>query len=179
MRAGLRVGATLGLVGALACGQRSRTTSQVRDLTLQPAPAAALPVASPVEVPRPRTERRPRAARPAPRPGESAPPTIAESTSITAVETLTAPLGATFAPPVAPEPEAPRAVGATPLEPGRTVTVIPAGNGPAHPVPVDGYEPPNPFGGAVIIGGGEGCRPRATVRTRRGVAGRHPSLLSY
>ena len=143
MRAGLRAGATLGLVGALACGQeRSGTTSQVRDLTLQQAPAAVLPVASPVETPRPRTERRPRAATPAPRPRKSTPPTIADSTSITPVETLTAPLGATFAPPVAPEPEPPKAVGATPLEPGRTVTIIPASNGPTHPMPADGYEKP-------------------------------------
>jgi hypothetical protein len=143
-------------------GQAPRVPA--RDLTLQQNAAPALEVVSPVEVPRPRPERptvhRPRRsppAAPAPSP-RAAPPDaapVAEAVAAPAPAPAPAPTPAVDA-----GPADPRA-----LDPGETVTVIPASSGPS--VGSDPAEaPPSRAGRAILIGRGHGgtCQPRGAMR---------------
>lgn len=159
------------LVVASGCGSGPEETGRAstvptRNLTLERSPAPAVEVASPLEVPRPQPEQ-PRVHRPrrSPRPvsapaRQPAPPDAAPVTEAAAAPTV--------APAVA--PAARRVAKAAPadprvLEPGQTVTVIPASSGPS--VGSDPAEaPPSRAGRAIMIGGGHGgtCQPRGAMR---------------
>ena len=156
------------LAVASGCGsgqeETGRASVPTRDLTLQRVPTPAVEVVSPVEVPRPQPERikvqRPhRRSPPEPAPStRAAPPEAAPVTQ--AVVTPARALAAAPAPRPAPAAAADPRV----LEPGQTVTVIPASSGPSvGSDPADA--PPSRAGRAIMVGGHGGtCQPRGALR---------------
>jgi hypothetical protein len=159
------------VVLAGGCGSGPEETGRsaavpARDLTLQQAPAPAIQVASPVEAPRPRPER-PTVHRPrrSPRPSPAPSPQSAPPDASPVAEAVAAPAAAP-----APAPASRPAVDAAPakaraLEPGETVTIIPASSGPSvGSDPADA--PPSRAGRAILIGRGHGgtCQPRGAMR---------------
>lgn len=159
------------LIVASGCGSGREETGRAstvptRDLTLERSPAPAVEVASPLEVPRsqpeePRSHRPRRTPRPTLAPSRhSEPPDAApvvEAAAAPAVAPAPAPAARRA---VVPAPADPRA-----LEPGQTVTIIPASSGPSvGSDPADA--PPSRAGRAIMIGGGHGgtCQPRGAMR---------------
>lgn len=146
------------LIVASGCGSAPEETGRAstvptRDLTLERSPAPAVEVASPLEAPRPQPEQ-PKVHRPRRTPR----PTLAPSHHSAPPDA--APVVEPARRAVAPAPADPRA-----LEPGQTVTIIPASSGPS--VGSDPAEaPPSRAGRAIMIGGGHGgtCQPRGAMR---------------
>jgi len=150
------------------CGRGPEETGRApsvpaRDLTLERSPAPAVQVASPLEAPRPHPERprvqRPRrTARPAPAPVP--PPAPPDAAPVAAAASAAAPTSAAHS-------SETEAVAADPhtLQPGQTVTVIPASSGPSvGSDPADA--PPSRAGRAILIGRGHGgtCQPRGAMQ---------------
>ncbi len=134
-----------------------------RDLTLQRAPAATAPVASPIEIPRPHPIRSTTRPRPVSQPAPVSPSPLktAEADSAagtTAPEAARVPAVMAALVPAATEPPPdPRE-----LAPGQTVTVIPASSGPSVAAePND--QIPSRAGRAIMRGHGGTCRPRGAL----------------
>jgi len=152
---------TLLPLGALAgCGPGSRATPveappHARDLTTPQTASAQLQVVSSREVIRAEPARRskPRAPRPTP----TAKPTAPVAAETAPVPTVVAPVR--LNPTLVATPVAWKG-GAATLEPGQTVTIVPASSGSspaADPGPALARER---RGGGVLVGGGGGCHPR-------------------
>lgn len=147
-----------------------------RDLTLQTPERPALDVASPVELsraaPEPKLARRARhSPKPAPVP---APMSVAAPAALAAVPVPAVAVVQVRAE-AAREEEDAVGVGRE-LPPGKTVTVIPASNGPSSSPDDPSWDPGGPGRGMIIEGGGGSggrCRPRGGVRGI-GIAGRIP-----
>ena len=147
-----------------------------RDLTLQAPAAEIVDVASPVELSRPAPASRVPAARPRPRPGpapEPLPEPEPDPAPVAEPEAAPAVAVAEAAVEVEPVPEAQAAAGGRELAPGKTVTVIPASNGPVLEAEADDSWLPSERPRGIIGGGGGTCRPRGGVRGI-GIAGRIP-----
>ena len=168
MRASFLIPLTL-LVAASGCGSAPEETGRAptvpaRDLTLERSPLPAVQVASPLEVPRPQPEqakvhrRSPRrVAAPArqPAPPDAAP--VTDAAAAPPVARAAAPAARRVATDAPADPRA--------LEPGQTVTVIPASSGPSvGSDPADA--PPSRAGRAIMLGGGHGgnCQPHGAMR---------------
>lgn len=146
-----------------------------RDLTLQTPDRPALDVASPVELsraaPEPKLARR---ARHSPKPAAvPAPLSVAAPAALAAV---TVPAVAVVQVRADTAREEDAVGGGRELPPGKTVTVIPASNGPSSSPDDPSWDPSGPGRGMIIEGGGGSggrCRPRGGVRGI-GIAGRIP-----
>jgi hypothetical protein len=161
----------LALLIAGGCGPAPEETGRAstvptRDLTLERAPAPAVAVASPLEVSRrpeqPKAHRPRRASPPAKGPAPASRPAPPDAAPVA----VPAPVPAVAATPAPAKPALAEA-SADPrvLEPGQTVTVIPASNGPS--VGSDpAAAPPSRAGRAIMIGRGQGgtCQPHGALR---------------
>ena len=150
-----------------------------RDLTLQTPERPAVDVASPVELsraaPEPRLARRARhSPKPAPVPAPD-PISVAAPAALAAVPVPAVAVVQVRAEMAREEEEDAVGVGRE-LPPGKTVTVIPASNGPSSSPDDPSWDFGGPGRGMIIEGGGGGggrCRPRGGVRGI-GIAGRIP-----
>ena len=146
-----------------------------RDLTLQTAAAAALEVASPVELSRPKPEPQPErrsriSPKPAPAPAPKPPPDAAPA----AEAAMPLPGVAVAEVLAAPAPVEDEAAGSgRELAPGKTVTIIPVSNEPSFTPEDPSWDPAEGRRGVIVGGGGDRCRPRGGVRGI-GIAGRIP-----
>ena len=138
-----------------------------RDLTLQPAAAPAVEVASPAELsrpaPEPRRSRQPRVlSKPAPRPDRKRAAEVSPGPEPAPVPSpLEAVAEAVVAEAIvaeAPAEDAAEGAGRE-LAPGRTVTVIPASSGPSL-TPEEPSWDRGEGGRGIMVGGGGRCRPR-------------------
>ena len=147
-----------------------------RDLTLQAPAAAVVEVASPVELSRPAPESKSPAARPPARPKPAPvplPEPEPEAALVAEVEPVVLPTAAIAEAAVEPVPEEQPAADGRELAPGKTVTVIPASNGPLIEADGDDSWLPSERARGIIGAGGGTCRPRGGVRGI-GIAGRIP-----
>ena len=149
----------LGLV--VGCGPGNRATPthappQARDLTTPLTSSPSLQVVSSREVIRAEPARRTKSRTPRHSPTRPAPSTVSEAPAPEPV--LVAPT------PPAPGPTATPVVwkgGAAALEPGQTVTMVPAESAGPSPAADEGPAPLRERRGIIRAGGG-GCRPRGT-----------------